>query len=79
MQNATQILENMITSTEQEILLAGIELASAQQASRSTNPYNKVAMTEARNAVEAASAKLGQAYDRLIAIRHAIIASKAGA
>jgi hypothetical protein len=73
------ILENELSVTEQNIFLAGVELAAAQQASRSTNPYNKVAVAEARNAVDAASAKLGQAYDRLIAIRHALIAAQAGA
>jgi hypothetical protein len=73
------ILENELVVTEQNILLAGIDLASAQKALRSTNPYNKVAVAEARNNVDAASAKLGQAYDRLIAIRFALIAEKAGA
>jgi hypothetical protein len=73
------ILENELKTTEQNIYLAGVELAEAQKASRSTNPYNRVAVAEARNAVDVASAKLGQAYDRLIAIRYALIAEKAGA
>jgi hypothetical protein len=73
------ILQNELKTTEQNIYLAGVELAEAQKTLRSTNPYNKVAVAEARNAVDAASGKLGQAYDRLIAIRHALIAEKVGA
>lgn len=74
-----EILENVLKQTEQEILVAGIEFAAAQQATKSINPFNMVAVTEARNAVDAASAKLGQAYDRLINVRHALISAKAAA
>lgn len=73
------ILEIELQNQDQKIALAGIELARSQKALKATNPYNKIAMTEARNAVESASAELGLAYDRLIALRHAVIASKVGA
>jgi uncharacterized protein (DUF2164 family) len=73
------ILENELTVAEQQITLAGIELAEAQKTLRTTNVHNKVAMFEARNAVDFASGKLGMAYDRLIEIRKALIAVQVGA
>jgi hypothetical protein len=73
------ILQNELITTEQNIYLAGLDLARTQKTLRSTNVHNKVAMLEARNAVDVASGKLGQAYDRLIEIRKALIAAQAGA
>jgi uncharacterized protein (DUF2164 family) len=73
------ILQNELITTEQNIYLAGLDLARAQKTLRTTNVHNKVAMFEARNAVDFASGKLGQAYDRLIEIRKALIAAQAGA
>jgi hypothetical protein len=67
------ILENELKTTEQNIYLAGVELAEAQKTLRKTNVNNKVAMWEARKDVEIASGNLGMAYDRLIEIRKALL------